>query len=63
MEKQSCLLRTNDVLKRTSLSKATLYRMLGRGQFPAPIKLGSKAVRFWSHEVEAWIEQLPRSRG
>ena len=57
------LLRTNDVLKQTSLSKATLYRMLGRGHFPVPVRLGGKTIGWWSHEVEAWLEGLPRSEG
>lgn len=39
------------------ISKATLYRMIHSGQFPAPTKLGRISV--WHHEeIEAWKRLL-----
>lgn len=40
----------------TSLSPATLYRLISRGEFPRPIRLSSQAVGWDINDVQAWIE-------
>jgi len=32
-----------------------------RGEFPKPVYLSGKCVRWWESEVIAWAKQLPRS--
>ncbi|WP_299022161.1 AlpA family transcriptional regulator [uncultured Photobacterium sp.] len=47
--------RKADVLKRLSISKATLHNYINDGIFPPSISLGPRAVGFFSHEVDATI--------
>lgn len=39
-------------------SKSTVYRLVSAGQFPRPVKLGTRAVAWRSSEIDAWIEGL-----
>lgn len=58
---QTNLLRVGEVLDRTRVSKATLYRMVKKKQFPAPISLGSTYV--WDEgEINRHIEKLKAAR-
>lgn len=48
------LLPIKDVKARVGLSVAMIYRLMQRGTFPRPRKIGVKSL--WrSDEVEAWI--------
>ena len=47
----------------TGLSRATIYRKMRKGQFPKPLKLGDRAVRWRQSEVEGWLASLPRAAG
>ena len=49
------LIRIKDVMDRTGLARSTVYKYISLGQFPQPIKLGTRAVAWVEHEVEAWI--------
>ena len=42
-------------------SRATLYRRVSSGDFPAPVKFGERSNRWPQSEVEAWIENRPRA--
>ena len=55
------ILRIKDVMQITTLSRTTLYRLIGRGDFPQPLKLGPNARGWRQSEVEAWVENLDRS--
>lgn len=44
------------VLEITGLSKATIYRLRQRGQFPQPIQLSPRCVGWRAKEVDAWLE-------
>ena len=50
--------RMNEVTKRTGLARATIYRRIGEGTFPQPVKLGTRAIAWRSSDVDAWIESL-----
>jgi prophage regulatory protein len=50
------LLRLPQVLDRVGLRTTRLYQLIGDGSFPAPIKLGVRAIAFIESEVDAWIE-------
>jgi len=44
-----------DVLSLIPVSRATLYRVMERSDFPKPIRVGSRV--FWeSVEIEAWVQ-------
>jgi prophage regulatory protein len=48
------LLRIAEVERETSLHRATIYRRIARGEFPAPIKIGGPRVAWSETEVNAW---------
>ena len=57
------LLRIDEVLETTSMSRSTLLRLVKTGQFPAPLKVGGpngRAVRWLREDIEEWIADLQR---
>ena len=51
------ILRLPSVLKRTGLSRSTVYLMMSRDEFPAPVSLGERAVGWIESEVDQWLEE------
>ncbi|TMU20378.1 AlpA family transcriptional regulator [Halomonas sp. ATBC28] len=49
------LIRIKDVMDRTGLARSTVYKYINLGQFPQPIKLGTRAVAWVESEIETWI--------
>ncbi len=47
--------RIADVLRITALSRATLYRRISDGKFPAPVHLGGRACGWSPTALQAWI--------
>jgi prophage regulatory protein len=57
------LLRLREVTDRTALSRATIWRMYSRGEFPKPIRAGNSCTTRWiESEVEDWIAGRIRER-
>lgn len=54
------ILRLPEVMKRTGLSRSTIYVYIEKGLFPKPIKIGLRAVGWYASEVNQWI--LSRSK-
>jgi len=50
------LWRIRTVVNETGISRTEVYRKIAAGNFPAPIKLGAKAVAWSSLAVQAWIQ-------
>jgi prophage regulatory protein len=44
------------VIEYTGLSRSSIYRLIKRGKFPAPILIGEKATAWRMDELEAWLE-------
>lgn len=55
------LISFKDVVKRTSLTRPTLERMVEDRQFPAPIRITQKRLAFEEAAVEAWIREKIQS--
>lgn len=53
------LLKLAEVQHKTSLSRSTIYRMIGRGAFPRPMQVTASIVRWKEQDVDAWIESIP----
>ena len=53
------LLRRRDVEGITGMSRASIYRLMQKGDFPRPVKVGSTAVRWKENDIAAWIESRP----
>ena len=51
------MLRRGEVERITALSKSTLYRMIARGDFPAPTRLGARAVGWRQSAINRWLEE------
>lgn len=47
-------LRLDEVLKRTSLSRATLYRKIQEGSFPAQTKLSHRRCGWRESVIDHW---------
>ncbi|WP_341880989.1 AlpA family phage regulatory protein [Synechococcus sp. UW140] len=50
-------LRINDVIKLTSISRSSIYRMMSDGDFPVQISVGNRQVRWSRQEVLDWCEE------
>ncbi|PJK28357.1 AlpA family transcriptional regulator [Minwuia thermotolerans] len=50
------LLRLKEVLTRTGISRATVYRLIARGEFPRPTHVTPHASRWVDREIDAWID-------
>ena len=55
------LLSFKRVLEVTSLSRATLYRKIGDGSFPVPLKIGGSRVAWKERDIAEWIARQPRA--
>ena len=53
------LLRRREAEEITGLSRSTIYRMLKTGQFPQPVRVGRKAVRWKLSDIIAWMDSMP----
>ena len=55
-------LRLGDVMRITGLSRSTLYRLMADNGFPAPHRVGRRAVRWRSDIVAQWSAARPVTR-
>lgn len=51
------LIRLQEVLNRTGLCKAWIYRLISRNEFPAQVKLGERAIAFLESDIDKWIDE------
>lgn len=62
--KTTQILRRRGVVDLTSLSLATIYRLMDRGEFPRSVRLSANAVGWHASDVYAWIDgRLATRRG
>lgn len=55
------LMRVDQVLEVVPVSRATLYRMIRKGEFPKPCRIGRLTV--WPHsDVRAWVNRVKWNR-
>ena len=52
----SRLIRLPEVIARCGVGRTTIYEMISRVEFPAPVKIGPRASAWPQHEIERWIE-------
>lgn len=48
------------VLAVTGMGRSWVYKAISDGHFPAPVRLGHRAVGWRRSEVEAWLQSRPR---
>jgi prophage regulatory protein len=57
------ILRARQVREKTGLSRSTIYLKIQKGEFPAGVSLGDRAVGWLSNDIEGWItSRAPASR-
>ena len=49
------ILRLPEVIKRTGLSRSSIYLRVANKEFPAPLSLGGRAVGWLEKNVDEWI--------
>lgn len=54
-------LRLPKVIERTGLSRSSIYSMIGEGLFPAPVKIGRRAVAWREADLDRWAAERMRS--
>ncbi len=50
------IIRLNEVIDRTALSRSTIYLRMSKGDFPQSISLGERAVGWLESDIELWLE-------
>ena len=51
------LLRLKEVQHQVGLGRSAIYDKIKRGEFPAPVSLGARAVAWPSDVIDAWIDE------
>ena len=57
------LLTRAEVERRVGLKRSAIYRAMRANEFPLPLKIGPRAVRWPLSEIEAWLAGRPRATG
>ncbi|MDP5279936.1 AlpA family phage regulatory protein [Sphingomonas sp. DG1-23] len=43
------------VVKRTGLSRATIYRKMARGEFPKSQRISANAIAWYESDLQRWL--------
>lgn len=52
----------HEVLFALGISSPTLYRLIQKGLFPKPIKIGSKASRWLESDIQEYLDKVSAER-
>lgn len=55
------IIRMPQLTEKTCISRAHVYGLLSRGEFPRPIRLGRRAVGWRVEDVETWLSSRPEA--
>lgn len=56
------IVRMEEVLSRTGLSRSMVYKLQRQEAFPRPIPLGDRAVGWYEEDIDRWLSQRGSSR-
>jgi len=51
------ILRIQEIVQKTGLSRRTVYTEISEGRFPKPVQLSSRRVGWPEDEVDAWLAE------
>lgn len=57
------LLKFAEVVELTGIGRSQIYRKIASGEFPAPLQVGEKSVRFRECDIQDWMDSLPTRQG
>mgnify|MGYP001485623515 CR=1 FL=1 len=55
MNQEPRILRINEVVALVHTSRATIYRLIGKGQFPKPVSIGNRSKGWIKSDVDLWL--------
>ena len=55
-------MKLKEVIQITSLSRATIYRLIQEGEFPKQIPLSGRSVAWLEEEINEWMQQKLANR-
>lgn len=56
------VMKLNEVINTTGLSRSSIYAYMAKGMFPKPIQLGPRAVAWVEGEVIKWLQEKLNAR-
>jgi prophage regulatory protein len=63
MNLQTRMLRLQDVIQRTGLSRSQIYRLIPNKEFPSQVSLSDRVVGWVEAEIEQWLQdRISRAR-
>lgn len=51
------IIRLPEVIRKTGLSRSTIYLRISKGEFPTSISLGARAVGWLEADIEQWLDE------
>ncbi|MEW6290033.1 MAG: AlpA family phage regulatory protein [Thermodesulfobacteriota bacterium] len=51
------ILRLAEVKRLTGLGKTSIYKLMGEGNFPRAVSLGSRAVGWIVRDIRGWLQE------
>jgi prophage regulatory protein len=52
------LIRLNEVIRITGLSRSRIYQYIAEGRFPDNVSIGGRSVAWVESEVNQWVESV-----
>ena len=62
MESGERVLKLKEVIAIVGISRSSIYALVQRGDFPAPIKLSLRSCGWLKSEIDRWIQVKASSR-
>ena len=60
MDRSTKFLRLPSVIEKVGLSRSQIYKLIQRGDFPEPVKIGPKISVWIEEKLEVWMDaQVP----
>ena len=57
------LITMREVMRICALGRSTVYNLMAARQFPQPVKIGRRGVRWRLSDIEEWVESRPVANG
>jgi len=55
------LMRLPEVMREVALCRSSIYAAISEGRFPAPVRIGRRAVAWRDEDIEAWKAKLVKA--
>ena len=62
MQSNNTIIRLPQAIKKTGLSRSTIYALVNRGEFPARIQLSARSMGFLESEIDKWLTDKIEAR-